>query len=504
MDDHICNLFLTEKGIYPWYIEYMGDGTEGESYKSILESVRNNQICYQNFVSDYCYSDMDEYEKHKTSNIINMVGLKKYKNLLYRDEHLEYVRQMRLRRFPISSASNEASRVLIIYWSVHSEELLETDYNYNIVFDDDTSGRSKKSDSASKFVDSDKIIATILSLQYPEGGFCGNFSHMPNIVSTYAAVCSLIIVGDTEALGSIDRIKMYQYLKSLRDSDTGGFQATLDGEVDIRVFYCVVAIASMLHLITDELFEKIDDYILSCVAFDGGFCGEQGGESHGAYTYCAVAGVCILGKSYLLDLENLIYWTTQRQSGVEGGFQGRTNKLIDSCYSFWFTGLLYCLKEVCRVRSILAEKPFNHVWCDYQALQSFLLVCCQSPAGGFRDKPGLSRDMYHTCYALSGLSLAQKMAIHMKDSSDFPISSFESLGSPSENFSKYSDVHTIPVTSNDLINPTDPFLNIRPDKIIQARRFLANDPLILTDSGEIGIEGKGYRDYIEHHHYSLA
>jgi prenyltransferase beta subunit len=31
----------------------------------------------------------------------------------------------------------------------------------------------------------------------------------------------------------------------------------------------------------------------------------------------------------------------------------------------------------------------------------------QDPRGGLVDKPGKSRDFYHTCYGLSGLSVAQ-------------------------------------------------------------------------------------------------
>ena len=41
------------------------------------------------------------------------------------------------------------------------------------------------------------------------------------------------------------------------------------------------------------------------------------------------------------------------------------------------------------------------------SLQSWLLLCCQVVNGGLRDKPGTSRDHYHTCYCLSGLSIAQ-------------------------------------------------------------------------------------------------
>lgn len=31
-------------------------------------------------------------------------------------------------------------------------------------------------------------------------------------------------------------------------------------------------------------------------------------------------------------------WLAQRQMRFEGGFQGRTNKLVDGCYSFWQAG----------------------------------------------------------------------------------------------------------------------------------------------------------------------
>lgn len=60
---------------------------------------------------------------------------------------------------------------------------------------------------------------------------------------------------------------------------------------------------------------------------------------------------------------------------------------------------------------------------NQQALQRYILHCAQEThglflyifhhgnevisVGGGRDKPGKSRDFYHTCYSLSGLSLAQ-------------------------------------------------------------------------------------------------
>jgi hypothetical protein len=44
---------------------------------------------------------------------------------------------------------------------------------------------------------------------------------------------------------------------------------------------------------------------------------------------------------------------------------------------------------------------------DQRALQKYLLICCQDSRGGLRDKPGKSPDYYHTCYALSGLSVSE-------------------------------------------------------------------------------------------------
>lgn len=51
----------------------------------------------------------------------------------------------------------------------------------------------------------------------------------------------------------------------------------------------------------------------------------------------------------------------------------------------------------------LPDNTFYHE----TALQEYILICCQHPDGGLIDKPGKPRDVYHTCYTLSGLSVAQ-------------------------------------------------------------------------------------------------
>jgi hypothetical protein len=150
-------------------------------------------------------------------------------------------------------------------------------------------------------------------------------------------------------------------------------------------------------------------------------------------------------------------WLLRRQVRLEGGFQGRTNKLVDSCYSFWQgAALAMCeiyknggsdvydmeqylahdaasvpeatstgkdavsadgeigielelaldLPEAKRIKKVddtSGNLPFNQ-----NALQRYILHCAQNlEGGGMRDKPGKSRDFYHSCYALSGLSISQ-------------------------------------------------------------------------------------------------
>ena len=89
------------------------------------------------------------------------------------------------------------------------------------------------------------------------------------------------------------------------------------------------------------------------------------------------------------------------------GFQGRANKLVDSCYSFWQGAIFPLLHEAFRQRGEEVALPVDHCWFAPQPLQTYVLLACQHPNGGLRDKPGKSADFYHTCYALSGMAVSQ-------------------------------------------------------------------------------------------------
>jgi hypothetical protein len=80
--------------------------------------------------------------------------------------------------------------------------------------------------------------------------------------------------------------------------------------------------------------------------YEGGIGGEPGNEAHGGYTFCGLAALLLAGRPRALDLPRLLHWAAQRQGWVEGGFNGRTNKLVDGCYSFWQGGVFPLLQEL--------------------------------------------------------------------------------------------------------------------------------------------------------------
>ena len=141
-------------------------------------------------------------------------------------------------------------------------------------------------------------------------------------------------------------------------------------------------------------------FIANCQTYEGGFGGEPGTEAHGGYTFCAIAALALLDhlSNSTIDLPALQGWLVRRQMPYEGGFQGRSNKLVDGCYSFWQGGALAILSQLDDTSTLLMDEGL---------LQRYILLCAQDVNGGLRDKPSKSRDFYHSCYNLSGLSVSQ-------------------------------------------------------------------------------------------------
>ncbi|CAN0040253.1 unnamed protein product [Pylaiella littoralis] len=442
--------------------------------------------------------------------------------------------------------SLDASRPWMVYWILHSLDLL---------------------DHFPEEAMSQRILLTVSSCQARTisdlitGGFGGGPQQLPHCAPMYASVLSLLLIGTPEAYTTIDRPALYRFFMSLKHA-SGGFRMHDDGEVDARGTYTVIAVASLLNMLTPELSEGVADFAVRCQTYEGGFGGEPWNEAHGGYTFCAFASLVILGACEKADLEGLRRWLCARQMRAEGGFQGRTNKLVDGCYSFWQGGAVALLDYVTSGRQsevshrdpsgrllvttttapspqqqqqqrrntnghaaartegvdlshppidegdrdkthsgaaaaaavaaaaardagivggsgrsagktlegggawdglaeeevesmeVVAQDRFGGVDGDgltfaRKRLQEYVLMCSQQPDGGLRDKPGKARDFYHTCYTLSGLSVAQHCL---------------------------SDSPTVVGNSSNLLRPTNPVYNIAEDKVSRAISYFITLP----------------------------
>merc|ERR1711871_44295 len=92
---------------------------------------------------------------------------------------------------------------------------------------------------------------------------------------------------------------------------------------------------SLTNILTPELSAGTAEWIAKCQTFEGGFGAEPFNEAHGGYAFCAIAVLAILNRLDVANLDALLRWVTLRQMSRSGGFQGRGNKLVDACYSFW-------------------------------------------------------------------------------------------------------------------------------------------------------------------------
>ncbi|CAN0364481.1 unnamed protein product, partial [Discosporangium mesarthrocarpum] len=137
--------------------------------------------------------------------------------------------------------SLDASRPWIIYWITHSLDLL---------------GRLPPDGPYPR-----RILSTLKSCQDTvHGGFGGGPAQLPHGAPTYAAVLSLLLLGTEEAYQAIDRCTLYRFFYSMKDAKSGGFRMHNDGEVDVRGTYTVLAVASLLNMLTPQLVEGTAEF----------------------------------------------------------------------------------------------------------------------------------------------------------------------------------------------------------------------------------------------------
>ena len=92
-------------------------------------------------------------------------------------------------------------------------------------------------------------------------GYGGGYLQIPHLAPTYSAVNSLCIVGTEEALSSIDRVGVSEFLHEMKDPTTGGFSLHKHGEQDMRGLYCAICTAYLLNVLDDYLVDRTVSYI---------------------------------------------------------------------------------------------------------------------------------------------------------------------------------------------------------------------------------------------------
>ncbi|KAI1039378.1 hypothetical protein LB505_002748 [Fusarium chuoi] len=328
--------------------------------------------------------------------------------------HVKFLHKQ-LGKLPAAFTSADPSRPWFFYWCLSALVLLGEDV---------TEYRQR-------------LVDTVRPMQNQDGGFAGGFGHTSHLATCYATVLSLALVGGEDAYEVIDRRAMWRWLCSLKQPD-GGFQMALGGEEDVRGAYCAAVIISLLNLPLElsqdsparsaghtGLFTGLADYVHRCQTHEGGVSAKPGIEAHGAYAFCALGCLSILDSPHRsiprhLNVPLLISWLSSRQYAPEGGFSGRTNKLVDGCYSHWVGGCWPLIEAALNGpgsgpggeeansggHALPAAKGSLF---SRDGLIRYILCCCQdqSKRGGLRDKPSKYSDAYHTCYVLSGLSAAQ-------------------------------------------------------------------------------------------------
>ncbi|OAX78820.1 hypothetical protein ACJ72_06869 [Emergomyces africanus] len=320
---------------------------------------------------------------------------------LDRDAHISFLYDS-LESYPERFVGLDSSRPWMVYWALTGLHLMGED--------------------VTKF--RERVIATTTPMQNPTGGFGGGHGQTSHCAASYALVLSLALVGGQDAFKLINRTSMWQWLGKLKQAD-GGFQVTLGGEEDVRGAYCAMVMISLLdlplelppdsparHAGLDTFINGLPEYLSRCQTFEGGISGSPGTEAHGAYAFCALACLCILGDpkemiNRYMDLPLLISWLSARQCAPEGGFAGRTNKLVDGCYSHWVGGCWPLVQAAVNGIQPVPSYSRSGTLFHREGLTRYILNCCQGPHGGLRDKPGKKPDAYHTCYILAGLSTAQ-------------------------------------------------------------------------------------------------
>ncbi|KAG0042437.1 Geranylgeranyl transferase type-1 subunit beta [Gryganskiella cystojenkinii] len=240
-----------------------------------------------------------------------------------------------------------------------------------------------------------------------------------HVTMTYTALMTLVLLGDD--LSRVAKEPILRSLRRLQGEDGCFIPCVTDQQSDLRFVYSAAALSYLLNDWSGFDQERALKFIRDCNTYEHGFSQSPRQEAHGGTTYCAIATLGLLGgdaikdqkliaaeyaarerkneiqelsleeqlaRSGYVDKEGTRKWCIQRQTT---GFQGRTNKPTDTCYSFWVGGALAILGSYDLV--------------NFEYNRGYLMETQHPGLGGFGKWPDMFPDVMHSYMGLAGLSL---------------------------------------------------------------------------------------------------
>ncbi|KAN0062761.1 geranylgeranyl transferase type-1 subunit beta [Thecaphora frezii] len=230
-----------------------------------------------------------------------------------------------------------------------------------------------------------------------------------NLAMTYTALLSLAILRDN--FQRLDRAALLHHLRSCQQPD-GSFAPSIGHrEYDCRFVFCAFAVCWMLDDWSAIDVERAIDFLRRSRCWDGSFGQVETQEGHGGSTYCAVAALALAQRLDVLDEDamgtsdrdrnatprvggsdrrrELERWLLNRQQRGSG-FNGRLEKPVDTCYSFWCGAAL----------EILGQHGHIDAASDIEWILSAV-----SPVGGISKVPEDPPDLMHSYLSTAALSL---------------------------------------------------------------------------------------------------
>jgi len=251
---------------------------------------------------------------------------------------------------------------------------------------------------------------------------------LPSVSATFFALVNLLIL-ESDYSKRLDRHLVMNFVKRCQFTlgpNKGSFAPTLRynedtkqyepyGETDLRICYVAIGIRKLLKY--DESSQTNDintttatDFILDRLNHAGGFSSDKYTETHVGFTFCALASLKLLGYDLSQSkFGRTLDWLIHRQVDYtdnhdmtydyyqvedRGSYNGRDNKLGDTCYSWWCTGSIKLLGQS---KLELTNLPMA---------RDYLLKTTQNELlGGFAKDHEAPPDPFHTFMAVASLSL---------------------------------------------------------------------------------------------------